>query len=288
MLGVMRHYATVLPLLYGSLNHLQGQLVAALNSPAQPRFLNLSAASQRDLDQWRVTLLAGLHDHSIWTCPAKFLRRSHIADADFIVHTDASTSIGGGYIAHEISFGHWVWSLDERLFFSKNPTHINSLELATVVIAIFENVEKFRNSTVLVYVDNTSAVCWINSLRSSSPEAQPWIILLVLICVCYNIHICATHIKGENNVTADGLSRNVQEVIIRVGQSGLLRPATMTPTSRLQIFQMASGTNGYWDLWRWALKLLTDQGLIPSDASVKNSLRFLHSLRTMKTKTSAS
>jgi hypothetical protein len=221
MLGVMRHYATVLPLLYGSLNHLQGQLVAALNSPAQLRFLNLSAASQRELDQWRLTLLVGLHDHSIWTCPAKFLPRSHIADADFIVHTDASTSIGGGYIAHEISFGHWIWSLDEVVFFSKNPTHINSLELATVVIAIFDNVEKFRNSTVFVFVDNTSAVCY-KFTRSSSPEAQPWIILLVLICVCYNINICATHIAGQNNVTADGLSRNIQEVITQVSQSGLL------------------------------------------------------------------
>lgn len=279
MLGVMRHYATVLPLLYGSLNHLQGQLVAALNSPSQPRYLNLTAASQRDLDMWRLTLLAGLHNHTIWTCPAKFLQRSHISDADFIVHTDASTSIGGGYIAHEISFGHWIWSLDEFIFFSKNPTHINSLELATVVIAIFENVEKFRNSTVLVFVDNTSAISWINSLRSSSPEAHPWIVLLLLICVCYNIHICATHIAGQNNVVADALSRNVQEVITQVGHSGLLRPGIMTPESRLRIFQMACGQNGSWDLWLWALNLLTAQGSIPSDTSVKSSLLFLSSLR---------
>ena len=47
MIGVLRHYATVMPVLYGSLNHLQGQLVAAQNSVKCPQFVNLNAASKR-------------------------------------------------------------------------------------------------------------------------------------------------------------------------------------------------------------------------------------------------
>ena len=50
MIGVLRHYATVMPILYGSLNHLQRQLVAAQNSPALPRFMILNASSRRELD----------------------------------------------------------------------------------------------------------------------------------------------------------------------------------------------------------------------------------------------
>jgi hypothetical protein len=60
MIGVLWHYATVMPVLYGSLNHLQSQLVAAQNSAKLPQSLNLNAASRKELEFWRMTLLAGL------------------------------------------------------------------------------------------------------------------------------------------------------------------------------------------------------------------------------------
>jgi hypothetical protein len=279
MIGVLRHYATVMPLLYGSLNHLQRQLVAAQNSASLPRFINLNAASKRELEFWRMTLLAGLRDHGVWTCPAVFLQRPIAKSADFVIHTDASSSLGGGYIVSAYSFGHWLWSCQEFDIFDSDPSSINVLELAAVVVAIFENVSIFRNSTVSVFVDNTSALAWTNTLRASPPAAQPWISLLVLLCVLFNIHITATHIRGEDNVIADGLSRNVQEIITRVGQAGLSRPASMTPESRLQIFQTSSSTSGSQERWLLALKLLTDRGLIPSENSVRSSINFLNSLR---------
>jgi hypothetical protein len=111
-----------------------------------------------------------------------------------------------------------LWSPEEVDIFTSQPTSIHVLELfvvvvvvVVVVVAIFENTSIFCNSAVLVFVDNTSAVSWVNTLRSSYPEAQPWIYLLVLIWVSLNIHICATHIPGEENLIADGLSRNSQE-----------------------------------------------------------------------------
>jgi hypothetical protein len=283
MIGVLRHYATVMPLLYGSLSHLQGQLVAALNSATLPRFINLSAASRQELDFWRLTLLAGLQDHGVWTCPADFLQRSQIKSADFVIHTDAATTLGGGYIVSAQSFGHWLWSPEEFEILESNPASINVLELAAVVVAIFENVSIFLNSTVLVFVDNTSAVSWVNFLRSSSPEAQPWISMLVLICVSFNIHIGATHIPGEDNVIADGLSRNSQDIITQVGRSGLSRPASMTVESRLKLFRSSFSTNGLQERWLLALSLLTDQGLMPSGISATSSRRFLLSLQNRST-----
>ena len=280
MIGVLRHYATVMPILYGSLNHLQRQLVAAQNSPALPRFINLNASSRRELDLWRLMMLTGLRNPGIWTCPALFLQHRSVGDADFIAYTDASTTIGGGYIIQGLSFGHWAWSDSEHQFFSAYPTHINVLELATVVMAIVENALTLSSKTVLVFVDNTNAVSWVNALRSSSPEAQPWIRLLVLTCVSFNIHTCATHIPGVDNVTADGLSRNVQEVITRVGQTGLLRPAGMTQTCRMKVFQTTYSTNGSLELWSQALNLLTDLGLTPSEPSVRNSILTLLSQRS--------
>jgi hypothetical protein len=283
MIGVLRHYATVMPVLYGSLNHLQGQLVAAQNSAKLPQFLNLNAASRKELEFWRMTLLAGLRDHGVWTCPASFLLRPATKSADFTIYTDAATTLGGGYIVSGQSFGHWLWSPEEVNIFTSHPASINVLELAAVVVAIFENASIFRNSTVSVFVDNTSAVSWVNTLRSSSPEAQPWISLLVLICVSLNIHICATHILGEKNVIADGLSRNSQDIITRVGLSGLSRPASMTVESRLKLFRNSFSTNGLQERWLLALSLLTDQELIPSEISARSSMLFLYSLQNQST-----
>jgi hypothetical protein len=87
-----------------------------------------------------------------------------------------------------------LWSPEEVDIFTSQPTSIHVLELFVVccllfvvvvfvVVAIVEKTSIFCNSAVSVFVDNTSAVSWVNTLRSSYPEAQPWIYLLVLIWV---------------------------------------------------------------------------------------------------------
>jgi hypothetical protein len=58
--GVLRHYATVMPILYGTLTQLQRQVVAARNSIHKPSRINLTASSLAELTMWRMMLQAGL------------------------------------------------------------------------------------------------------------------------------------------------------------------------------------------------------------------------------------
>jgi hypothetical protein len=106
--------------------------------------------------------------------------------------TDASKLFGGGYVLQGISYGHWLWSEEE---------HINVL-----VLSVLANVVNLKNKCIHAQIDNTSALCWINALRAKTGRAQPWIKLLLLACVSYNIHICASHIRDVDNTVADDLS----------------------------------------------------------------------------------
>jgi hypothetical protein len=81
LVGVLRHYSLVMPLLYGTLSQLQGQLIKARNSPVPVARVNLTAASLDELAMWRVMLEAGLANRSLWTCPLSFIQRSAPTDS---------------------------------------------------------------------------------------------------------------------------------------------------------------------------------------------------------------
>jgi hypothetical protein len=102
-----------------------------------------------------------------------------------------------------------LWSEEEQECFIGSEEHINVLELAVLVLAVLANVVHLKNKCIHEQIYNTSALCWINALRAKTGTAQPWIKLLLLTCVSYNIHICASHIRGVDNTVADDLSRNV-------------------------------------------------------------------------------
>jgi hypothetical protein len=267
LVGVLRHYSLVMPLLYGTLSHLQGQLIKARNSTVPVARVNLTAASLSELAMWRIMLEAGLANRSLWTCPLSFIQRTVPADALQLV-TDASQLFGGGYVLQGISYGHWLWSVEEQECFVGSDEHINVLELAVLVLAILANVDHLRNRCVHAQIDNTSALCWTNALRSKTPSAQPWIKLLLLTCVSYNIHICATHIRGIDNTVADGLSRDFQEIISRLGRTTLLCRPPLTSTERLVLFRMTSGGVGSCEQWNQVRNVLTTQGVEPSTNSV--------------------
>jgi hypothetical protein len=113
LVGVLRHYSLFMPLLYGTLSQLQGQLIKARNSPVPVARVNLTAASLDELAMWRVMLEAGLANRSLWTCPLSFIQRSAPTDSLQLV-TDASQLFGGGYMLQGISYGHWLWSAEEQ------------------------------------------------------------------------------------------------------------------------------------------------------------------------------
>jgi hypothetical protein len=254
-------------LLYGTLSQLQDQLIKARNATVSLTRVNLTAASLNELAMWRIMLEAGLANRSLWTCPLSFIQRSVPVNALQLV-TDASQLFGGGYVLQGISYGHWLWSVEEQECFVDSDEHINVLELAVLVLAVLANVDHLKNRCVHVQIDNTSALCWTNALRSKTPTAQPWIKLLLLTCVSYNIHICASHIRGIDNTVADGLSRDFQETINRLAQTTLLCRPPLTSTERLALFRMTSGGVGSCEQWNQVRNVLTTQDVEPSTNSV--------------------
>jgi hypothetical protein len=201
LIGVLRHYSLTMPLLYGTLSYLQCQLSKARNFTTQLTRINLSATSLSELTMWRIMLEAGLANRSLSTCPLTFIQRMRNDVVSLQLVTDASKLFGGGYVLQGISYGHWLWSEEEQDCSVDSEEHINVL-----VLSVLANVVNLKNKCIHAQIDNTSALCWINALRAKTGTAQPWIKLLLLACVSYNIHICASHIRDVDNTVADDLS----------------------------------------------------------------------------------
>jgi hypothetical protein len=281
MIGTLQHYALVLPLVFGALGSLRGQLVAAQKSTIPHGSLNFNASSRRELDLWRGMLEACLDNRALWKCPLSLVQTRPVADFAVSVLTDASFTIGGGYVIPGAAFSHWRWEKSERLLFERTKHHINILELMVVVVAIWANVGRFKNKSVIVYVDNTSAIAWINAMRSNSPLAQPWLRLLFLVCITFNINVIALHIPGVLNIIADDLSRDVQVAIRSLVQQGLSLIPPMPLQYRLELFQSSSGNGGLVELWRVILAILMAQAVEPSQSFAMKIISTLSSRKRL-------
>ena len=91
--------------------------------------------------------------------------------------------------------------------------HINHLELKVVFLALKEFQELCSNNIVLVAIDNTTVVAYINKeggMKSGSLCALLWRILSW--CTRKQVTLKAHHIPGRLNVIADKLSRLGQTI----------------------------------------------------------------------------
>jgi hypothetical protein len=280
MIGVLQHYSAVLPLVYTSMGQLRYQLIKAKESVPPKTRVNLSAHSLQELAFWRGMMETALFNRALWECPMAFLQIRRTTDFQITMFSDASYTIGGGYVIPGVAYSHWKWSDEERRVFEESNQHINVLELMVVVVAVWANVELFRNRSIQVFVDNTAAVSWINALKSNTPMAQPWIRLFVLLCLVFNIHVCATHLPGIDNDVADGLSRDVQGVMHQLCQDGLRLAPPMPLDCRRKLFGRQSGPEELSLQWARIRGVLMAQGVAPSNTSVLNTISILSSKRT--------
>ena len=121
------------------------------------------------------------------------------------VFTDASNEGWGAHLGDYIARG--VWSEPE------SHLHINSLELKAVFLALKSFEHLCRDQIVLVAMDNTTVVSYINKeggMRSGSLCALLW--RLLSWCHPRGIILRARHIPGRLNVIADKLSRHNQVI----------------------------------------------------------------------------
>jgi hypothetical protein len=224
---------------------------------------------------------ACLYDRTLYECPMSFLQKRDSEDISITMFSDASYTIGGGYVINGVGYSYWKWTEEEKGVFEEIDQHINVLELMVVVVAVWSNVALFRNRSVRVFIDNTSAISWIKAMRSNSPLARPWIRLLVLLCITFNIHLSPTHIPGVLNFIADGLSRDIQAIIGSLSQSGLLCIEPMTLDCRMKLFERKCGSAELSVQWGIILEVLTGQGVMPSRNSVTRIIAILASRRTL-------
>ena len=105
----------------------------------------------------------------------------------------------------------WVSGLNNSHLHWKNigcdTSNINVLELILIHMALERLGMEWSNVHVICRTDNTQVMQCINKGISSNTDAMGLLRDIFWLCVCYNIHLTARHIKGVDNIIADGLSR---------------------------------------------------------------------------------
>jgi hypothetical protein len=240
--GVLRWYSTVIPM--ASTRELQGALTRAeAIQAAYPRravqMCNITSAVRREVDWWKWLLVMHLAQERL-SSPAWFLAKLQEEREQVTIFTDASTSIGGGYIWHGQSYGTMRWSPAEKEMFGANDkeTDINGLELITAICAVLVEREELRGKAVHLRVDNTAAVAWLNKARTTHVWGQAWLRMLVATLIHYDILLHSSHIPGEENVYADMLSRDIQTPLLDEALTGLRCKQPLSAESRESIWAM--------------------------------------------------
>mmetsp|Transcript_10668 Transcript_10668/g.17538 ORF Transcript_10668/g.17538 Transcript_10668/m.17538 type:complete len:342 (-) Transcript_10668:693-1718(-) len=240
--GVLRWYTAVIPM--ASTRELQNVLNRAeaiqANQPEKVvHMCNITAAARREIQWWQWLLRANFKTEMLST-PAWFLAKLQDERERVTIYTDASTTIGGGYIWHGHSYGATRWSDTEKQAFgtADQPTDINGLEMITAICAIITERHELQGKLVQLRVDNTAAVAWLNKTRSSQVWGQAWMRMLVAVLLHYDILLTCRHIAGERNVCADLLSRDTQTPELDEALQGLTEKQLLSAESREKIWTM--------------------------------------------------
>ena len=116
------------------------------------------------------------------------------------VETDASLR-GWGAICRDVQTG-GPWSIQEQSW------HINCLELWAAMLAIQCYARDKKSITILLLMDNTTAVSYVNNMGGTISEQLAQLARdLWMWCLQRDIHLVAQHLPGKLNVIADMESR---------------------------------------------------------------------------------
>lgn len=123
---------------------------------------------------------------------------------DLVIYTDASLS-GWGAVCNGVNTrGPWTSLVAGR--------HINELELLGAFLSLQSYVSNSKGLAVLMYLDNTTAISYINEGGGTKSARLTGIAKdLVKFCDTQSITIEACHLPGISNVVADKESRAVTD-----------------------------------------------------------------------------
>ncbi len=144
------------------------------------------------------------------------------------IETDASLT---GWGAHQVEKGlkaHGFWTTSEKEF------HINALELKAVEYALCVFANKLQNVNILLRVDNTTAIAYLNRLGGCRSELLHEISNRIWKwCEERKIFLTASYISSCNNVIADNESRkeiDSEEWMLGTGYFRLISKKLGNPT----------------------------------------------------------
>ena len=151
---------------------------------------------------WTETISAHL---DWWQNPTNMMRGAdlHPKDHSIQLFTDASNEGWGAHLEQTSTKG--LWSDREKRL------HINVLQLKVVSQALRSFKDQCQNQTVLVAMDNSTVVAYINK-QGGTHSAEMCVLLWKIMTWChhYQITLKARHSPGCLNVMADLLSRSNQ------------------------------------------------------------------------------
>ena len=181
----------IAPLFY---RQLQAELQQALTKSNQDynTRLQLSQGAREELQWW--------HTHfTRWNGQSLIAKKPNIS-----LETDASRT-GWGAVCQDTRTG-GPWSEEEKML------HINCLELKAAFLAFKCFFKNRRSIHVLLKMDNTSAIAYINKMGGTvSPALNNLNKEFWLWCMERDISVQAQHIAGRLNSTADAESREMMD-----------------------------------------------------------------------------
>ena len=163
-------------------------------------------------DGWRIRRISsGVRDDMmLWrrfleqaTAEKKFHFLFPEDQPSYTITTDASGSVGYGAVMDEEWFS-GLWN--EEWWISQN---IALLELYPIFVALHIWLDKISNSSIHVVTDNMALVSMLNSMYSKDKKINKLLKNCALLAMEHNIVIRALHIRTEDNIIPDRLSRNL-------------------------------------------------------------------------------
>lgn len=150
----------------------------------------LSNCLKKDLEWWQSHIFSDVN----YIVKASF---------DFEIYTDASKT-GWGAVCKNMHVHGW-WSPSEQ------KLHINSLELTAIFLALKYFATDLKSKSILLRVDNTTALSCVNKMGSIQYESLNSIVREIWqFCEARDIWIFASYVQSKNNL-ADEDSRKLSE-----------------------------------------------------------------------------
>ena len=203
-------------------------LISSLKSPTHKCRLG---DLQVDLTWWHYWLNNGENWRHIWP-PTTALD----------VFTDACTDAGRSFCCGNLLYAHWA--NDVPLL---TPHHINTKELAAVVMAAQAWSHVWANHHVVVFTDNRVTEAAVNNGTARNSTCLHFLKHLAALALQFNFNISAVYIPGVDNTIADTISRlhepgklNLLSSHLNVSVPCLLQSISMSAKSQHFLFFRAS------------------------------------------------